>query len=137
MPGFRVLKAGTKMGSLWKNYSGHIKGVKIQPDHKEYMASEALDPTSVKPPYYAPAEKEFISAMQTIALRFGKLADNDDNGIWVGYVNRENNDNYKIGVYCAHCAHYESENVCKIIKAKIEPGGYCRLAAISSDFVKK
>lgn len=122
------------MSDTWRNYSGQIKGVKIEHDHEEH---EAQDPTSVKPPHYPPAEKEFISAMQSIAIRFGKLADNDDNGIWVGYVDKKNNDNYGIGVYCAHCAHYESEKVCKIIKAKIEPGGYCRLAAIPSELVKK
>jgi len=120
------------VSNTWGNYSGEIKGVRIE--HDEH---EVADPTSVKPPYHPPAEKEFISAMQSIALRFGKLADKDDNGIWVGYVSKAKNDNYGIGVYCAHCAHYESENVCKIIKAKIEPGGYCRLAAIPAELVNK
>lgn len=122
------------MSNTWGNYSGEIKGVRIEHDHEEH---EALDPTSVKQPFYPPAEKEFISAMQAIALRFGKLADNDGNGIYVGYVDKKDNDNYDMGIYCAHCAHYESEKVCKIIKAKIEPGGYCRLAAIPSELVKK
>jgi len=120
------------MNNTWGNYSGKIKGARVE--HDEH---EVADPTSVKPPYHPPAEKEFISAMQSIALRFGKLADNDDNGIWVGYVPKAKNDNYGIGVYCAHCAHYQSENVCKVIKAKIEPGGYCRLAAIPSELVNK
>lgn len=122
------------MSKVWADYNGGIKGVRIVHDHKEH---EALDPTSVKPPYYPPAEKEFISAMQSIAVRFGKLADNDGNGIYVGYVDKKDNDNYDMGIYCAHCAHYESEKVCKIIKAKIEPGGYCRLAAIPAELVKK
>lgn len=122
------------MNNTWGNYSGEIKGVRVEHDHEEH---EAIDPTSVKPPYYPPAEKEFISAMQMIALRFGKLADNDGNGIYVGYVDKKDNDNYAKGIYCAHCVHYESEKVCKIIKAKIEPGGYCRLAAVASEFVDK
>jgi len=122
------------VSNKWADYNGGIKGIRIVHDHEEH---EVADPTSVKPPYYPPAEKEFISAMQTIALRFGKLADNDGNGIYVGYVDKKDNDNYNMGIYCAHCAHYESEKVCKIIKAQIEPGGYCRLAAIPSELVKK
>lgn len=93
--------------------------------------------TPAPPPYHPPAEKEFIAAMQSIALRFGKLADKDENGIWVGYEPQSKNNNYKIGVKCANCAHFESDNVCKIVKAKIEPGGYCRLAAIPSGLVQK
>lgn len=117
----------------WSEYRGEIKGVRVDHDHEKEHGGE--DPTSVKPPYYPPAEKEFISAMQVIARRWGKLADNDGNGIYVGYVDKKDNDNYSKGIYCEHCAHYESEKVCKIIAAKIEPGGYCRLAAIASEFV--
>lgn len=122
------------MNNTWGEYAGEIKGFRFEKEGHGHPI-ELDDPTAKIPPYYAPAEKEFISAMQGIANRFGKLADYDDNGIWVGYVDKKNNDNYKIGIYCEHCAHYESENVCKIIKAKIEPGGYCRLAAIPSEYV--
>jgi len=115
----------------WADYQGGIKGIRFESHEMQEMA----DPTAVKPPYYPPAEQEFISAMQTIARRFGKLADNDGNGIWVGYVDKKKNDNYSKGIYCEHCAHYESEKVCKIIAAKIEPGGYCRLAAIPAEKV--
>lgn len=117
------------MSTTWGQYSGEIKGVKFEHDHAH--------PESENPPYYPPAEQEFISAMQSIVTRYGKLANNDGNGIWVGYVDEKNNDNYDMGIYCAHCAHYESEKVCKIIKQKIEPGGYCRLAAIPSELVDK
>ncbi len=125
------------MSQTWGEYKGQVKGFIFEQkeDSHSHQEHQLADPTSEKPPYYPPAEKEFISAMQTIANRFGKLANNDGNGIWVGYVDAKNNDNYKIGIYCEHCAHYESENVCKIIKAKIEPGGYCRLAAIPSEYV--
>lgn len=116
--------------SLFGSYVGQIKGVRIGDDH-----NQTDDPTSVKPPYFAPAEKEFISAMQMIARRWGKLADYDDNGIYVGYVPAVKNENRSKGIYCEHCAHYESDNVCKIIAAQIEPGGYCRLAAIPSELV--
>lgn len=115
----------------WADYQGEIKGVRFE----SHEMQETADPTAVKPPYYPPAEQEFISAMQVIARRFGKLADYDDNGIWVGYVDQKGNKNYSKGIHCEHCAHYESENVCKIIAAKIEPGGYCRLAAIPSELV--
>ena len=124
----------TTMSQTWSNYTGEIKGVRFEGQHENH-GHQVDDPTSVKPPYYPPAEKEFISAMQTIALRFGKLADNDGNGIWVGYVDKKDNDNYSKGIYCEHCAHYESEKVCKIIKPSIEPGGYCRLAAIPTEYV--
>jgi len=118
----------------WADYQGEIKGVRFESNDSRGKEVPA-DPTSVNPPYYPPAEKEFISAMQVIARRFGKLADNDGNGIWVGYVDKKDNDNYSKGIHCEHCAHYESEKVCKIIAAKIEPGGYCRLAAIPDEKV--
>ena len=92
--------------------------------------------TPAPPPYYPPAEREFIEAMQSIASRYGRLADGDENGIYVGYVDKKDNDAYKIGVHCSNCAHYESGNVCKIVKTKIEPGGKCRLAAIPFSAIK-
>ena len=82
------------------------------------------------------AEREFANALLSIAQKYGKLSDNDGNGIWVGYVPEEENDNYEIGVRCENCVLHESESVCKIIKNKIEPGGYCRLAAIPDGVVK-
>lgn len=84
----------------------------------------------------APAEQEFADALTNIARKYGKLADYDDNGIWVGYVRPEENDNLEIGVKCSNCYFYESENVCSIIKESIQPGGYCRLAAIPPGLVK-
>lgn len=81
------------------------------------------------------AEREFANALLSIAQKYGKLSDNDGNGIWVGYVSEEENDNYEIGVRCENCVLHESESVCKIVKRKIEPGGYCRLAAIPDGVV--
>lgn len=83
----------------------------------------------------APAEMEFANSLLAIAKKYGKLSDNDGNGIWVGYVYREENDNYEIGVRCENCILHESKSVCKIIKQRIEPGGYCRLAAIPDGVV--
>lgn len=81
------------------------------------------------------AEREFANALLSIAQKYGKLSDNDGNGIWIGYVSEEDNDNYEIGVRCENCVLHESDYVCKIVKNKIEPGGYCRLAAIPDGVV--
>jgi hypothetical protein len=98
-----------------------------------YWVAEMLEAAQYK---LAPAEQEFVNALRNIAKKYGKLADKDKNGIWVGYVPESENENYDIGVHCSHCAFYESEKVCQIIKAEIEPGGYCRLAAIPNGVVK-
>jgi hypothetical protein len=92
----------------------------------------SMDMTKVK---MAAAEREFANALLGIAQKYGKLSDNDGNGIWVGYVPEEENDNYEIGVRCENCVLHESDSVCKIIKQRIEPGGYCRLAAIPDGVV--
>jgi hypothetical protein len=92
----------------------------------------AMDMTKVK---MAAAEREFADALLSIAKKYGKLSNNDGNGIWVGYVSREDNDNYDIGVRCENCVLHESEYVCKVVKNRIEPGGYCRLAAIPDGLV--
>jgi len=83
----------------------------------------------------AAAEREFANALLSIAQKYGKLSDNDGNGIWVGYVSEDENDNYDIGVRCENCVLHESDSVCKIIKQRIEPGGHCRLAAIPDGLV--
>jgi len=83
----------------------------------------------------APAEREFADSLLAIAKKYGKLSDNDGNGIWVGYVRKSENDNYEIGVRCENCILHESASVCKIVKQKIESGGYCRLAAIPDGVV--
>lgn len=95
-------------------------------------SDHAMDMTKVK---MAAAEREFANALLSIAQKYGKLSDNDGNGIWVGYVPEEENDNYEIGVRCENCVLHESNSVCKIIKQRIEPGGYCRLAAIPDGVV--
>ena len=83
----------------------------------------------------APAEREFANSLLAIAKKYGKLSNNDGNGIWVGYVPESENENYEIGVRCENCILHESKSVCKIIKQRIEPGGYCRLAAIPDGIV--
>jgi len=123
----------------WGSFKGKVLGFHFETSdegNKMKTAEPKLDdPTSVKPPYYHPAEKEFISAMHGIVRKYGKLEDYDDKGIWVGYESRAKNENYSKGIRCENCAHYESEKVCMIVKTAIEPGGYCRFAAIPSEKV--
>lgn len=84
----------------------------------------------------APAEAEFVNALLRIAQKYGKLANGDGNGIWVGYVSEEENENLSIGVKCGNCALYEGDGICKIVAQKVQDGGYCRLAAIPDGVVK-
>jgi hypothetical protein len=83
-----------------------------------------------------PAEQEYVNAMIGIVGKYGKLSNGDGNGIWVGYVSPEENDNLSIGVKCGNCVLYEGNGVCKIVAQKVEDGGYCRLAAIADGAVK-
>lgn len=80
----------------------------------------------------ARAELEYVDSMLEIVEEYGKLADNDDNGIWVGYVGPEDNDNLEIGVKCENCYFYMGDDECAIVKQHVDPEGYCRLAAIPS-----
>ena len=82
-------------------------------------------------------ELEFANALLTIAQKYGKLANNDGKGIWVGYTPAEENDNKEMGIMCGNCYLKESENACRIVAQAIEPGGLCRLAAIPDGVVKK
>ncbi len=123
------------MTQSWGQYQGEIKGFRFQDvNNQPTNLTGKQEPKEM--PYHPPAEREFIEAMRGIASRYGKLADNDENGIWIGYEKKKDNDAYSIGVYCSNCAHYESENVCKIVKTQIEPGGKCRLAAIPFSSIK-
>ena len=82
-------------------------------------------------------ELEFANSLLAIAQKYGKLANNDGKGIWVGYKSAAENDNASIGVMCKNCYLRESENSCKIVAQEIELGGLCRLAAIPDGVVKQ
>jgi hypothetical protein len=92
-----------------------------------YWLAEFLEQMDNKLP---PAEQEYANALIGIVGKYGKLSNNDGNGIWVGYVPGIENDNLPIGVKCANCALYEGNGVCKIVAQTVEDNGYCRLAAI-------
>lgn len=86
-------------------------------------------------PPLAPAEQIFADTLLEIARKYGKLQDGDETGIWIGYVEPEDNDDQDIGVKCSNCYFYESEKVCKIISREIHPNAMCRLAAIPPGLV--
>jgi len=98
-----------------------------------YWLAELLEEMDKK---LAPAEAEYVNAMIGIVGKYGKLANDDGNGIWVGYVPGIENDNLPMGVKCGNCAFYEGSRVCKIVKQAVEENGYCRLAAIYQGAVK-
>jgi hypothetical protein len=100
---------------------------------KDYWLAEMLEEMENKLP---PAEQEFANALMGIAKKYGKLSNDDGNGIWVGYVPASENDNLSIGVKCGNCALYEGNGICKIVAQQVEDGGYCRLAAIPDGVVK-
>jgi hypothetical protein len=99
----------------------------------KYWLAEMLEEMENKLP---PAEQEFANALMGIAKKYGKLSNDDGNGIWVGYVPASENENLSIGVKCENCALYEGNGVCKIVAQQVEDGGYCRLAAIPDGVVK-
>jgi hypothetical protein len=84
----------------------------------------------------AEPEKEFVRAMSEIVAKYGKLANNDGKGIWVGYIEADDNDNAEMGIKCMNCAHYEGGSMCHIVAQAIEPEGMCRLAAIPDGIVR-
>ena len=85
----------------------------------------------------APAEAEYVESMFEIVEKYGKLADNDGNGIWVGYEPPAQNEKKSMGVKCSNCAFWcPKMKGCHIIVAKAEANGYCRLAAIGEGLKK-
>lgn len=82
-------------------------------------------------------ELEFANSLIAIAQKYGKLANNDGKGIWVGYTPAAENDNAEMGIMCGNCYLRESQNTCKIVAQEIELGGLCRLAAIPDGVVKQ
>lgn len=86
----------------------------------------------------AGAEAKYVESMFEIVEDYGKLADDDGNGIWVGYISaKDNKEKARKGVMCSNCAFFcPVRKTCHIVKQEIEPGGYCRLAAIGEGLAK-
>ena len=101
-----------------------------------YWLAEFLEDLEHQEAATLPApELEFANALLGIAAKYGKLANNDGKGIWVGYTPAAENDNASMGVMCQNCYMRESETTCKIVAQQIELGGLCRLAAIPDGLV--
>lgn len=80
-------------------------------------------------------EKKFADSLIELTDEVGPL--DEAEGIWIGYVNQENNANYSMGIKCGNCALMCCEKGCKILKQEIEEGGYCRFAAIPGELITK
>ena len=118
---------------------GGGNGMEEEDEKKEEEDEEGEVPEEVTNPIIklAPAEAKYVESMFEIVEEYGHLADNDDNGIWVGYVPASQNIDAKIGVKCSNCAFWCPEmKGCHIIVKQAEPNGYCRLAAIGEGLVK-
>ena len=101
------------------------------------MEKEWLDKLAVELMDTMPEpEREFVRAMSDIVERYGKLANNDGKGIWVGYIEADDNENADMGIKCRNCAHYEGGSMCHIVAQSVEPNGLCRLAAIPDGIVR-
>lgn len=101
----------------------------------EYEMSSYEEFLGKEMPDLAPAEQLFADTLAYIAQKYGKLENGDETGIWVGYIEPEDNEDVDIGVKCSNCYFYESEKVCKIIAREIHPDAMCRLAAIPPGLV--
>lgn len=78
-------------------------------------------------------EKALADSLISLAQEVGPL--DEANGIWVGYVDSENNEDKEIGVKCGNCALIASENKCAILAMEIEKEGNCRFAVIPPGYV--
>jgi hypothetical protein len=78
-------------------------------------------------------EKELADALLGLSNKVGPL--DKAEGIWVGYVGPEKNDNLSIGIKCGNCALHKNENQCAILSMPIEMNGNCRFAVIPGQLV--
>ena len=87
-----------------------------------------------KRPKLAAEEAELADSLLKIAQKYGKFNE-DETGIWAGYVDARENEVAQIGVKCSNCALYEGNGSCKIIAQSVEPNGRCRFAVIPDGVV--
>jgi hypothetical protein len=78
-------------------------------------------------------EKELADALLNLSDKVGPL--DKAEGIWVGYVGPEKNENLSIGIKCGNCALHKNENQCAILSMPIEMNGNCRFAVIPGQLV--
>ena len=126
----------TPMGEAFKIaiMIGKSEGEKPEDESDDEGLPEGVTNPIIK---LAPAEADYVESMFEIVDEYGKLADNDGNGIWVGYEPPAKNEKKSMGVKCSNCAFWCPEmKGCHIIAAKAEANGYCRLAAIGEGLKK-
>jgi Pyruvate/2-oxoacid:ferredoxin oxidoreductase delta subunit len=129
-------QSNTPMGEAFK--IAIMIGKSEEGESEEESEDEGL-PEGVTNPIIklAPAEAKYVESMFEIVDEYGKLADNDKNGIWVGYEPPAQNEKKLMGVKCSNCAFWcPKMKGCHIIVAKAEANGYCRLAAIGEGLKK-
>jgi hypothetical protein len=80
-------------------------------------------------------ERDLAEALTEIADKYGKFNE-DETGIWAGYMPADENKYKDIGVTCANCVLYQGGTDCRIIAASVEPLGKCRFAVIPDGVVK-
>lgn len=80
-------------------------------------------------------EQELADALIRITERYGKFNE-DDTGVWAGYISATENKNADIGVNCQNCILYAGGTSCKILATEVEPMGSCRFALIPDGVVK-
>ena len=85
-------------------------------------------------PKLVPEEQELADSLLKIAEKYGKFNE-DETGIWAGYIDARENEVAQIGVKCSNCALYEGNGFCKIIAQSVEPNGRCRFAVIPDGVV--
>lgn len=85
-------------------------------------------------PKLVPEERELADSLLKIAEKYGKFNE-DETGIWAGYIDARENEVAQIGVKCSNCALYEGNGSCKIITQSVEPNGRCRFAVIPDGVV--
>jgi len=79
------------------------------------------------------AERMLADSLLKLATEAGPL--DKAEGIWVGYVNGNENENAVIGVKCGNCALHKSSIACAILEMPIEEEGACRFAVIPDGYV--
>ena len=79
------------------------------------------------------AERMLADSLLKLAEEVGPL--DKAEGIWVGYVDGENNENNSIGVNCGNCALHKTSIACAILEMPIEEEGACRFAVIPDGYV--
>ena len=79
-------------------------------------------------------ERDLAEALTEIADKYGKFNE-DETGIWAGYMPADENKYKDIGVTCANCILYQGGTDCRIIAFSVEPLGKCRFAVIPDGVV--